>query len=247
MSDDPDVASITRSGDETTGYSYQPISDYCAKLPITYVDFFSTLRFCNWLENGQPVGEETTGTTESGAYNLNVMNVQGVWTMAENPKWLLPTEDQWYKAAYYVPAKAKDGKGWFYYGYYGFETGSFQPPANSLLTPDAPNEANYCLNGVFTTPTQPHLTPLGTFTHSASPCGAYDMAGNVNQWTMTPLADDSKIVVRGGSWASTNYQDLRFSHAFFVDANTSSSTLGFRVVYNVPAKPKSSSWWLWSN
>ncbi|MBX9576846.1 MAG: formylglycine-generating enzyme family protein [Chthoniobacterales bacterium] len=243
MSNDPDVACITRSGDETTGYSYQPISDYCAQLPITYVNIFSTFRFCNWLENGQPVGEETVGTTESGAYNRNV---QGVFELVTNSKWNIPTENQWYKAAYYQPAK----NGNFPY-YYSFGTASFAPPANSLLTPDAPNEANYCLNGVFTTATQPRLTPVGTFINSASPCGAYDMAGNVNQWTTAAIVSDpTKFVVRGGSWASKNYQDLRFSHVSFVDANTSSSTTGFRVVYNVPAKqpaPKSSWWWPWSN
>ena len=86
MTTDPDVACITRSGDETTGYSYQLISDYCKKLPITYVNLFSTFRFCNWLENGQPVGEETTGTTETGAYNLNAQ--------VANSKWNVPTEDQ---------------------------------------------------------------------------------------------------------------------------------------------------------
>ncbi|MCX6958596.1 MAG: SUMF1/EgtB/PvdO family nonheme iron enzyme [Verrucomicrobiae bacterium] len=250
MTTDPDVACITRSGDETTGYSYQPISDYCKKLPITYVNWFSTSRFCNWLENGQPIGEETIGTTESGAY---ARDAQGVFYLVANSKWNLPTEDQWYKAAYYVPAKYE----WSYLSlsyyiesdayYYSFATSSYTPPSNDLLTPDAPNGANYCLNGVFTTPTQPRLTPVGTFINSTSPCGAYDMAGNVNQWTTTPLANDrSKLVVRGGSWASTNFQDLRFSHASFVHATTSSSTLGFRIVYNVaPAPEKKNSWWQW--
>ena len=32
------------------------------------------------------------------------------------------------------------------------------------------------------------------------------MAGNVNQWTTAALATDpTKVVVRGGSWASTNF------------------------------------------
>ncbi len=247
MTTDPDVACITRSGDETTGYSYQPISDYCKNLPITYVNYFSTVRFCNWLENGQPVGEETIETTESGAW---VHNDQGNWVLAANSKWSLPTEDQWYKAAYYVPAKYE----WSYFSlsyyiesdayYYSFGTSSYTPPSNDLLTPDDPNEANYCLNGVFTTATQPRLTPVGTFINSTSPCGAYDMAGN--EWTTTPLASDkSKLVVRGGSWASTNFQYLRFSNASFVDATISSSTTGFRVVYNVAAPEKKNSWWQW--
>lgn len=236
MSTDPHVASLTRSGDETTGYVYQPISDYCKKFPITYVSWFSTLRFCNWLENGQPVGDEIVGITESGAYNRDA---QGVWSLGTNSKWNLPTENQWYKAAYYQPAK--NGSPAFYYS---FGNSSYYVPDNNE-TADLPHqEANYCLNGVFTTATQPRLTPVGTFINSASPCGAYDMTGNVNQWTSTPIAIDlSTLVVRGGSWASTDSCDLRFSYAFFFNANTKSCTLGFRVVYNEPAKKKPSSWW----
>ena len=53
MTSDPDVACITRSGDANSGYTYTPISGR-EKFPITYVSWYSALRFCNWLENGQP-------------------------------------------------------------------------------------------------------------------------------------------------------------------------------------------------
>ncbi len=70
MSDDPNVASIMRSG--TPGhYIYNVISDKTAQLPIVYVSWFTAARFCNWLHNNQPTtGNEDATTTEKGAYDL---------------------------------------------------------------------------------------------------------------------------------------------------------------------------------
>ncbi|MBX9577107.1 MAG: formylglycine-generating enzyme family protein [Chthoniobacterales bacterium] len=228
MATDSDVACIIRYGNLNRGYSYFTIPGR-EKFPITYVNAFATLRFCNWLAHDQPIGYESPETTETGSFN---QDDQGAFSIAtNNPKWLLPTEDQWYKAAYYQPAK--DGSSGFYCS---FGTGSYDPPVNSLST--ISNSANYCLNSVFTTPTQPRLTAVGTFTKTTSPCGAYDMAGDVSQWTMTTiLSDPNSFVVRGGSWQSTSFQGLRFSAALFVDAGSSSSTTGFRVIYNVPPPP----------
>ena len=231
MATNPDIACLIRYGNINRGYSYFTIPGR-EKLPITYVNWFATLRFCNWLEHDQPIGDESPKTTESGSFAPDDQGVFNIVT--NNPKWLLPTEDQWYKAAYYQPAK--DGNRGFYYS---FGTGSYQPPVNSLSDAStSTNSANYSLNGVFTTLAQPRLTPVGTFAKTTSPCGAYDMAGDVGQWTLTPiLSDPDSLVVRGGSWQSTSFQDLRFSAALFLGAGSSSSTTGFRVIYNAPPPP----------
>lgn len=75
MSTDANVASITRTGDSTTGYTYQVKSKETANLPITYVSWFSAARCINFLHNSALAGHllsgnEDSSTTEKGVYDL---------------------------------------------------------------------------------------------------------------------------------------------------------------------------------
>src|SRR5207245_6756989 len=62
--------------------------------PVVFVSFFDAIRFANWVNNGATA----TSPTETGAYTLANGN-----TVARNAGavWFLPTENQWYKAAYH--------------------------------------------------------------------------------------------------------------------------------------------------
>ena len=65
--------------------------------PVNYVSFFDSMRFVNWLENGQP----TDGSgTESGVYTIGSGLDE---TRAASATFFIPSEDEWYKAAYYDP------------------------------------------------------------------------------------------------------------------------------------------------
>ena len=57
------IAGITRSG-ISGSYSYSAVAGRENK-PVVEVSFYDTLRFANWLNNGQG-----TGDTETGAYTL---------------------------------------------------------------------------------------------------------------------------------------------------------------------------------
>ena len=76
----PVVCGITRTG--TAGnYSYAlsttanlgspPIPATNGNFPVNWDNWGDAARFTNWLENGQPVGPEGPGTTETGSYSLN--------------------------------------------------------------------------------------------------------------------------------------------------------------------------------
>lgn len=96
MSTDLNIAGISRSGSGTLGdpYSYSVIGS--DNLPITYVSWFDAARFANWVNNGATLG----ASTETGAYTLNGAT-SGIFTVNPGATWFLPSEDQWYKAAYY--------------------------------------------------------------------------------------------------------------------------------------------------
>ncbi len=42
------------------------------EFPIIYVSLLDAARFCNWMENGQPIGPEGPGTTETGSYTITL-------------------------------------------------------------------------------------------------------------------------------------------------------------------------------
>ena len=100
--------------------------------PLDRINWLDAIRFCNWVANGQPnTGIEDLSTTENGSYFLNGATSANPPpdTLARNPNatWVLPTENEWYKAEYYDPNKNGPGKG----GYWLFATMSDTPLDNT--------------------------------------------------------------------------------------------------------------------
>ena len=87
--------SIERSNLESSSraFHYSPHPE-AARLPVTYISWFDAARYCNWLHGGQ---------TENGAYNL--AKSLPLPHRIKGAKAFLPTENEWYKSAYYDPRK----------------------------------------------------------------------------------------------------------------------------------------------
>jgi formylglycine-generating enzyme len=178
--------------------------------PVNAVTWYDAVRFANWLDNGQGNGD-----TESGAYTLlggtptpsNANNI----TRNAGATIFLPSEDEWYKAAYYDPIT---------HSYFQYPTSSNAAPIGSSPTA-AVNHANIFPGG----PT--NLTDVGAYTGSASPYGAFDMGGNVFQWNEA-LISGSFRGARGGSFATTS-SDLLSSHRDFQGPAVEDVLFGFRV------------------
>lgn len=99
MGSNPNIMGISRSG-ASGSYTYSVIGS--GNRPVTYVSWYDSARFVNWLGNGQPTGAQVAGTTETGAYTLT----GNTGLIARNAGWTygLPSENEWYKAAYHQPS-----------------------------------------------------------------------------------------------------------------------------------------------
>jgi formylglycine-generating enzyme required for sulfatase activity len=227
LSDLPTVGILQRGGGRSGSYSYSVYGSYnqAANCPVFDVTWGDAARFCNWLQNGQPVGAEGPGTTETGAYTLNG-NATDWMTVNRNvgATYFLPSANEWYKAAYYNPA---NGRYWLY------PTQSNTAPTN-VLSGTGTNNANFCnSSGAYTDPTN-YLTPVGAFAASPSPYGTYDMSGDVWQWNEARIAGDDYSGMYGGCWyLSTNWFEAT-NHPYYYPPTTTYDMVGFRVASSTP-------------
>ena len=210
-----------------------------ANRPITYVSWFNSARFANWMANGQPTGAQTSTTTENGAYNVNgatsgtapAKNVTNPNTSAA-PTLFIPNENEWYKAAYFDPT-LNSGAG----GYYTYATQSNTAPGNVIGS--GANQANYAPGGVYSVnqsgydPNQNYLTDVGAFSGSGSFYGTFDQSGNVYEWNDLAGAAGSGRGLRGGSWYFGRL-DLPSSKRLVFDASSVIIDGGFRLAAPVP-------------
>jgi sulfatase modifying factor 1 len=178
-----DHGGITQSGD-SPDYVYT-VRTGKGDNPVIYVSFWDALRFANWLHNGQPTGAQDDNTTEDGAYTLTTQGMADN-TIAVNPgaTFFLPSEDEWYKAAYYAGSDS----------YFDYPAGS-DTQTTCAAPGDTANTAN-CGSVVDT------LSDVGAYTAAASPSGTFDQGGNVYEWTEDIGDDIEDRVLRGGSWSN---------------------------------------------
>ena len=192
MTTDLNVAGIAQTG-SSGSFSYSVIGS--GNHPIPYVNWFDAARFANWMNNGATNG----ASTETGAYTLNGAT-NGIHTVNPGATWSLPSEDQWYKAAYYKGGGTNAG-------YWLYPTQSDTAPGN--VVGGAANQANYrrssnstYIYSVTQSPDysseQNYLTDAGAFSDSASAYDTFDQGGNVYEWNDAVIGSFRGI--RGGSW-----------------------------------------------
>jgi formylglycine-generating enzyme required for sulfatase activity len=189
-------------------------------MPVSFVSFYDSLRFVNWLHNGQPIGAQGDATTQDGAYTISQTGIDDN-TISRNPgaTVFLTSDDEWYKAAYY-DANSED--------YFDYPAGSDTQTACAALGA-TPNTAN-CWPAVL------DLTEVGSYTNSASPNGSFDQGGNVWEWNEAIVG--SRRGLRGGEFGSMPSQ-LAASVRLEDSPVNDSPGYGFRVASpaSAPAVP----------
>jgi formylglycine-generating enzyme required for sulfatase activity len=222
---------ITRSG-SSGSYTYATRTNMGDK-PVNYVSWFDAARVANWLQNGQG-----SSSTETGAYTLN--GATNGTAPAANPgaSYFLPTEDQWYKAAYYKGGSTNAG-------YWDYATQSNAAPtavtADSTGIGSAGNTDNFAnynsaadWNGE-----NGNVTTVGT-NGGPSAYGAFDMSGNLYEWNDLTGVPGSSRGLRGGDWFNGAFALSSSGRGTSAPSNED-GIIGFRLASPV-AVPEPSTW-----
>ena len=181
---------ITRSG-SSGSYTYS-VTGGLENRPVVFVSWFDAARMANWMVNGQG-----GGSTETGAYTLNGAT-SGIVQANAGAQVYIPTENEWYKAAYYNGATS---------------TYSLFPNGQDTITAA---DANYSGSS---------STNVGSYSGDPSAYGTFDQGGNVWEWN-DAVAGSSRGR-RGGSWShSGNF--LRSSLRLVADPSLEDASIGFR-------------------
>ncbi|MHC4696554.1 MAG: formylglycine-generating enzyme family protein [Planctomycetota bacterium] len=203
---------ITRSFTPIGTYTYSPIVGR-GNMPVNWVSWYDTLRFANWLHNGQPSGAQDPSTTEDGAYDMSLGS-----DVVRKPgaQVFLPSEDEWYKAAYYKGGSPNAGY-WLFPTQSNEHVFAQEPPGLEFVY----GAANYqAIVGDF--------TYVGSYTArpSDSAYGTFDQGGNAAEWNEALIG--SSRCLRGGSYFSSNDDLCPYARVSY-DAAEEWNGLGFRV------------------
>jgi formylglycine-generating enzyme required for sulfatase activity len=223
-------------------YTYSVAADWAAR-PVNYVSWGDAARFSNWLHNGQPTGDQDLTTTEDGSYFLDgaTSNAALIAVMREeDATWVIPSEDEWYKAAYHkndgvtgnywdYPTRSDSVPG--YVNDSGDLSGTGTPFTEGGTDPGnyATYNGDYGQGGPAAGIGPPYYkTEVGEWENSASPYGTFDQGGNVWEWNEAVIG--SWRGLRGGSFTSayggnTLHAASRENHY----PATENSSLAFRV------------------
>ena len=190
--------------------------------PATSVSWNEAARFVNWLNT-------STGGTEAYQFTTSGVNDNiALWTSgdagfdASNPfrnslaTYVLPSMDEWYKAAYYDPVSMT---------YFDFPTGSDTDPtavASGTTAGTAVYDQSFAADPA-------DITQAG----GLSPFGIMGLGGNVFEWEETTLdltngSGSSSRGVRGGFWFF-NSDLLSSSTRDSLNPAIESDFVGFRV------------------
>jgi sulfatase modifying factor 1 len=188
--------------------------------PVNYVSWYDAARFTNWMMNGQG-----SGSTESGAYTLS--GTTGIITKSVSATVYLPSENEWYKAAYYDPTPGAGGGDNYWLHATQSNTVPTVAAANATgdITNPGANVANFS-HGADWSNQDGNVTKVGSAAAN-NYFGTADQAGNVREWNDAVISDSSRGL-RGGAWYYAG-SNLASSYRTNSVPTNESDNIGFRV------------------
>jgi sulfatase modifying factor 1 len=161
--------------------------------PTNNASWYEAAAFVNWLNTSKGYQSAYNLTFSNGAWGMQLWSVEDSWSQGgvnryrhKNAHYFLPSDNEWYKAAYYDPKKPSGA------GYWMYPTGSDAPPEQVSNTGTGKGGAGWNYGGAGT---DPGTTVYGLASWSApadvnacgglSPYGTMGQGGNVAQWIET--------------------------------------------------------------
>jgi sulfatase modifying factor 1 len=220
----------------TDGSRYLAAPNWADK-PVLYVSWYDAARFTNWLQNGA----QTYGTSDAsanapqnvGAYTVGTATSGDAVLRNPGAQYWIPTNNEWYKAAYYSPVKGGPDSP----GYYLYATQSDDAPTPVTASPtgvgsagSTGNFANFNQQAVWVTRLNQPLgagpTTVGT-NGGPSYYGTFDMTGQV--FNLTDDGPDGSLAQRGVIGSTWLLTTVNASGPGYAATNIESNTRGFRV------------------
>ena len=191
--------------------------------PVNFVSWFDAARVSNWLHNGAT----STSSMETGAYNLNDATSGNAVAPNTGARFFIPSANEWYKAAYYKGGGTNAG-----YWAYGTQSDTLptRVTADGTGVGSAGNSGNFANYNNFAdwNGQDGNVTTVGT-NGGPSAYGAFDMTGNVREWTDL---DRSSSLLRGrmgGNFSGGNAFMSSSGPNLSVTASGEEQTFGFRL------------------
>lgn len=213
-----------RIGDGNEGYWNDGIRTVGTNAPVGYATWYEAARFANWL---------STGDAFAGAYAFDTNGVlvavnRASTAVTNDVVYVLPTEAEWYKAAYYKPIN--DGS------YTLYSNGS-----NSVPVHGTTNGWNFIHNDLTVNEAPNYMWEVGFGGEEQN--GTYDMNGNVWEWcegAADNVLDDlteGRMIRDGSALDSAFHMKATRRHGAY-DPLNEHELVGFRVA----AVPSRSHW-----
>jgi formylglycine-generating enzyme required for sulfatase activity len=203
--------------------------------PASWNSWYQAAAFVNWLNTSQGYAPAYNLTWNGSSYTMALWPAAQAWTLGgtnlyrnANCCYFLPSENEWYKAAYYDPtlpnSRASLGR----------------PPGGYWHYPQVINTAPTAVASGTTAGTAVYnqtnsQSPASVFQAGGlSPYGTMGQGGNVFQWMESAFSGSNTNpagtrVIRGGSWSDTANNLQSSNRSAITPDSTGGYVVGFRV------------------
>ena len=215
------------------GYSNGTAGNWTGSQPATGITWYQAAAYANWLNTSH--GYTAAYNLDAGATTLTVWSQSQAFSLGggnydlyrnANAHYFLPTENEYYKAAYYDPNKSGGA------GYWLYATGSDTAPT-AVASGTAAGTAVYdgYNTGVASVPAS--VDQAG----GLSPYGTMGQTANVSEWNESAYfggynASEDRVF-RGGIWLNPS-SILQSSFRGNANPSITVDSIGFRVAEVVP-------------